>query len=110
MRLTGADDDAPLPEAQRVLTAGLRRIAGEVRNSIDFHLGAETAGAPDDAADARVERVVLTGAAVGVTGFGDRLAERLALPVQTPDVDGVDAGGRGLFAVAAGLAVEEAPA
>jgi type IV pilus assembly protein PilM len=94
-------------EAHTVLAAGLRRIAGEVRNSIDFHLGAE---GPAAGAAPQVERVLLTGSAVRVSGFAELLSQRLSLPVETPDVDGVDADGRGLFAVAAGLAVEEVAA
>ncbi|MCW2991910.1 MAG: pilM [Solirubrobacterales bacterium] len=94
--------DAVAADAERVLTEGLRRIAGEVRNSLDFHLAAQAADAP-----ARVERVLLTGTAAGVSGFAEALAERLSLPVAIGRVDGDPST---VFAVAAGLAVAEAAA
>lgn len=90
-------------EAKRVLSDGISRIAAEVGNSLDFHTGAALGGA-------RAERVLLTGAAAGVPGFAPALAKALALPVQTaaPDAPGIEAPHR--FTVAAGLAVQEAPA
>lgn len=104
-----APDEAELSaDARAVISDGLRRIAGEVRNSIDFHLGADSVDAAEDSP--AVERVLLTGGALGVSGFADELSRRLSLPVEPVDVDGAVGEGRGLFAVAAGLAVEEAPA
>jgi type IV pilus assembly protein PilM len=104
-----AESDGVDADARTVLADGVRRISAEVRNSIDFHLGAEVAGlAGEPGAPTRVERVLLTGSAVAVPGLAEALAERLALPVEVADVAGADAPGR--YAVAAGLAVEEAPA
>ena len=90
--------------ARSVLAEGVRRIAQEARASLDFH---EAAGAGTQA----VERVVLTGAVVGIPGFVSALAGELGLPVVPGIVPGGlnDAHGA-RFAVAAGLAVEEAQA
>ncbi len=98
----GAEEEAGM--ARSVLIEGIRRIAGEARASLDFHQAANEAGAP-------VERVVITGPVLGIPGFVDALAEELGLPVVAGYVDGTDAqadGGR--YAVAAGLAIEEAAA
>jgi type IV pilus assembly protein PilM len=97
-----AAEDPIAADARSIMAEGLRRIAGEVRNSIDFHLGS--------AADApTVERVLLTGPALGVTGFADELARRLSISVEAADVPGGEHE-RGAFAVAAGLAVEQVAA
>ena len=93
-------------EAREVLSDGVRRIADEVRNSLDFH-------AMQDAS-AVVERVVLTGPAVAIPGFPEQLGEEVGLPLEVGVVQegqpggfgGVDAG---RLAVAAGLTVEEIP-
>jgi type IV pilus assembly protein PilM len=94
-------------EARNVLSDGVRRIADEVRNSLDFHrMQAGSAG---------VERAVLTGPAVAIAGFADQLGEETRLPLEVGVVSegrpggfgGIDAG---RLAVAAGLTVEEAPA
>jgi type IV pilus assembly protein PilM len=90
-------EDPDVSQTRIVLVDGVRRIASEVRNSLDFHLGADQA----------VERVVLTGTAATVPGLPETLSQSLGLPVQVAELDtpaGVDAG---RFAVAAGLAVEE---
>jgi type IV pilus assembly protein PilM len=91
-------------DARAVLTDGVRRIGGEVRNSLDFHHSQESGQAPS------VQRAVLTGAAAVVPGFADALSVELGMPVTT----GVVAGTPGdvelpVLTVAAGLAVEEAP-
>ena len=93
------EDDPRAAEAHAIVADGLRRIAGEVRNSIDFHLGGPLAQG-DDAPG--VERVVLTGAATAIDGLADELSRRLSLPVDRDDAAG--------FAVATGLAFAEAPA
>jgi type IV pilus assembly protein PilM len=99
----GERADSELDDVRSIVAAGVREIASEVRNSIDFHVsqGAEHVPA----------RVVLSGAAVDVPGFAQRLEAHLDLPVTT-SVVGVDAGAlSGVAAsrltVAAGLAVEE---
>ena len=93
--------------AREVLSDGVRRIADELRTTIDFHR-AQSAGA-------EISTVVLTGAALLVPGFTDALGAELPMPVEVgaavaarpgtfADVDA------SRFAVAAGLAVEEVPA
>jgi type IV pilus assembly protein PilM len=84
-----------------VLLDGARRIAAEVRNSLDFHLA--------QGGSAVVERAVLTGPASSIPGFEVALASELGLPVTVGAVDGAPAGIDGnRLAVAAGLAIEEA--
>ena len=106
--LTPIDDvqgDAEIVvEARNVLTEGVRRIADDVRNSLDFHAMQEGA--------AGAERVVLTGPAVGIPGFAEHLGEEIALPLEVGLVaegrsggfGGVDAG---RLTVAAGLTMDE---
>lgn len=90
--------------ARSVLVEGVRRIAQEARASVDFHEAADTGAAS-------VERVVLTGPVVGIPGFVDALADELGLPVIPGIVPGGLNDAQGArFAVAAGLAVEEAQA
>ncbi|HEV2813565.1 MAG TPA: pilus assembly protein PilM [Solirubrobacteraceae bacterium] len=98
----GTEEEAGM--ARSVLAEGVRRIAQEARASLDFHEGAAS-GTPI------VERVVLTGAVVGIPGFLDALADELGLPVTPGFVAGGLSDAHGArFAVAAGLAVEEAQA
>jgi type IV pilus assembly protein PilM len=95
-------------EARGVLVDGVRRIAQEVRASLDFHH--TTSGGVG-----LVERVVLTGPALDVPGFGEALATELGMPVEgrkvlgasTDALDGIDAS---RLTIAAGLAVEEVAA
>lgn len=100
-------DAAIAADAREVLTSGVRRIASEIRASLDFQQGrAEDAGA--------VERVVLTGQAVAVDGFAAALASELHLDVdqrvvasaENLELSDLDAG---CLSVPAGLAVEDAP-
>jgi type IV pilus assembly protein PilM len=96
-------DPAIVTAARRVLLDGARRIAAEVRNSLDFHLA--------QGGNAVVERAVLAGPASAIPGFDAALSSELGLPVTIGDVDGAPAGlDAGRLAVAAGLAVEEVPA
>lgn len=93
-------------EARNVLVDGVRRIADDVRNSLDFH--AMQAGA------AGVESAVLTGPALSVPGFAEQVGNEIGLKLEPGVVTeghagafgGVDAG---RLAIAAGLAVEEVP-
>ncbi len=95
-------DELILEEARSLLEDGVRRIAGEVRHTVDFHLAQTTQGGG-------ATRCVLTGAATGVAGFAEGLAEQLGLPVVVGTVAGAPAElGAGRFSVAAGLAVEAA--
>jgi type IV pilus assembly protein PilM len=97
----GQDDIAE--EARSVLLDGVRRIGGEVRNSLDFHHAQE-------GMSLRVQRAIVTGAAAAIPGFADALAAELGLPVVTGDLAGTPEDiDPHLLIVAAGLAVEEAP-
>jgi type IV pilus assembly protein PilM len=88
--------------ARRILLDGARRIAADVRNSLDFHLA--------QGGDGTVSRAILTGPAVTIPGFGIALSSELGLPVSSGSVDGVPEGvPAGRLAVAAGLATEKAP-
>jgi type IV pilus assembly protein PilM len=94
-------------EARTVLNEGARKIADDIRNSLEFY-GAQSDGRP-------VERAVLTGPGASIPGFGDELARLLGLPVETAAVVEARPGALGgldgaTLSVAAGLAVEEAPA
>jgi type IV pilus assembly protein PilM len=93
-------------EARRVLGEGLRRIADDVRNSLDFHTMQEGAVA--------VERAVLTGPAGAIPGFCEQLGQEIGLPLDLGVVVEARPGGFGgvdasRLAVAAGLTVEEVP-
>lgn len=83
-----------LHEARTVLTDGMRRIATEVRTSLDFHGGFAA-------------HCVLTGPAAALDGFDEALSGAVGLPVRVGAVQGPD----GLrLSVAAGLALREAAA
>ena len=89
--------------ARQILLDGVRRIAADVRSSLDFHRMQDEAAA--------VSSAVLTGPASGIPGFAAALASELGMTVDEGAVDGVPAGVEpGLVTVAAGLAVEEVPA
>jgi type IV pilus assembly protein PilM len=89
-----------------VLENGVREIAGEVRNSLDFHRSQEGGG--------EVSTVVLSGAALDVPGFDDVLERELGLRLIRETVGVTAKGETGevsahRLAIATGLAVEEAP-
>jgi type IV pilus assembly protein PilM len=97
-----AGDEAIISEARLVLQDGVRRIAVEARNSLDFHAAQE--------AQPHVERVVLTGAALSIPGFAEALGAELGLPVAAISVAGApEKLNAGRLSVAAGLAITEAP-
>ena len=87
--------------ARAVLDEGVHQLADAVRNSLNFYR-------TQDGAES-VNRALLTGPAIGIPGFAERLAELLNIPVE-PVMVAVDADQEGLDAgrlsVAAGLAVE----
>ncbi|MDQ3721700.1 MAG: pilus assembly protein PilM [Actinomycetota bacterium] len=95
-------------DAPAVLSSGVRRIGGEIRASLDFHQGHAADGIG-------VGRVVLTGPAVAVRGFSSALTAELDLEVEERVVSSSDAMNLSVLdsaslSVAAGLAVENAPA
>jgi type IV pilus assembly protein PilM len=94
-------DETIVRASRRILLDGARRIAAEVRNSLDFHMA--------QGGNAVVERAVVAGPAAAIPGFDAALSSELGLPVTTGAVDGAPAGfDAGRLAVAAGLAIEEA--
>ncbi|HTZ63405.1 MAG TPA: pilus assembly protein PilM [Solirubrobacteraceae bacterium] len=96
--------DSVEEELRSVLENGIREIAGEVRNSLDFHRSQENGG--------DVSSVVLSGAALDIPGFADALEGELGIPLTRETVRVAD-DGEGIspqrLAIAAGLAVEEGP-
>jgi type IV pilus assembly protein PilM len=93
-------------ELRIVLENGIREIAGEVRNSLDFHRSQDAGG--------EVSRIVLSGASLDVPGFADALQGELGVPLTRETVTTTNgAGDTGVspqrMAIATGLAVEEAP-
>ena len=99
-------DPEIVADSRTVLADGARRIADDIRNSLEFYAAQED-GRP-------VDRAVLTGAAASIGGFGEELSRLLGLPVETAAVAEARAGAlAGLDAarmtVAAGLAVTEGP-
>lgn len=91
-------------EARSVLTEGVRRIADDLRNSLDFYRMQEQA--------VPVSRAVLTGPAAAIPGFAGALAAEIGMPVAEGGVRAAHEGALGSvhaarMTVAAGLAVEE---
>jgi type IV pilus assembly protein PilM len=96
-------DEQIVATARRILLEGARRIAAEVRNSLDFHLA--------QGGDGAVARAVLTGPGAEIPGFDVALGSELGLPVGVGRVEGAPDGlDGGRLAVAAGLAIAEVPA
>jgi type IV pilus assembly protein PilM len=97
--LEDVEGDPDLVAATRAaLEEGVHQLADTVRNSLNFYRTQESAE--------RVERAVLTGPAVAIPGFAERLGEQLKLPLE-PMLAAAGADGLDLhrLTVAAGLAV-----
>jgi type IV pilus assembly protein PilM len=97
----GSDQDVRM-----VLERGIHDIAGEVRNSLDFHRSQDGGG--------EVTRVVLSGSALDLPGFADALQSQLRVDVQSQSVSLADQSVAGKvsthrLAIAAGLATTEIP-
>jgi type IV pilus assembly protein PilM len=103
------EDVAIAADARGVLTAGVSKIAGEIRASLDFPAAHAENGLG-------VESVVLTGPAMAVPGFTEALADHLGLEVAERTVESnaalkLSALDSACLCVAAGLAFEgELPA
>jgi type IV pilus assembly protein PilM len=90
-------------QARRVLLEGVRRIAADVRSSLDFHRMQDGA--------AGVSRAIITGPATAIPGLAAALASELGMPVEEGAVDGAPDGIEpGRATVAAGLAIAEVAA
>jgi type IV pilus assembly protein PilM len=109
-----AAQPAPAPALQEpsdadirgVLENGVRELAGEIRNSLDFHRTQEQGG--------EVSHVALSGAVLDLPGFAGALQTSLGMEVRPQEVGLVDAGLEGKvsthrLSIAAGLATTEAP-
>jgi type IV pilus assembly protein PilM len=95
---------APDADLRGVLENGIREIAGEVRNSLDFHRSQDGGG--------EVGRVVLSGSALALPGFAVALQASLGVEVQAAAVGLADerlsqSVSACRLAVAAGLATSE---
>jgi type IV pilus assembly protein PilM len=93
-------------DVRAVLDNGIREISGEVRNSLDFHRSQDEGG--------QVSHVVLSGAALDLTGFAEALQASLGFEVRSDAVGLAEPGLAGevstnRLSVAAGLACLEAP-
>jgi type IV pilus assembly protein PilM len=100
------EPERPAIDVRPVLVAGVREIAGEIRNSLDFHRSQDGGG--------EVAKVVLSGPALQISGFAAALQGELRVPIAPQTVGLVDEDSAGSvsaerLAVATGLAVEEAP-
>jgi len=96
-------DPELIASVRGVLDEGVHQLADTIRNSLNFYRTQENAE--------NVERALLTGPAVAIAGFAERLSEQLKLPVEPaqvgltgPDGSELDAG---RLTIAAGLAVED---
>ena len=93
-------DAAIVADARAALTEGTRKVATDVRASLDFHHVQNTG-------KASVERVLLTGPAVAVPGFADMLERELGLPVESRVMPASAESPVERLSIAAGLAVQE---
>jgi type IV pilus assembly protein PilM len=94
---------AIVADARAVLTDGARRVANDVRASLDFHQAQSAVGQS-------VGLVLLTGPAVAVPGFAEVLERELGLSIESRVLAGPADLEAARLSVAAGLAVEECAA
>jgi type IV pilus assembly protein PilM len=107
-----AGDPTIVAATRAVLSAGLRRIASEIRTSLDF-FGSQAPAVPVDGASVpdRRQRRLLTGAATSIPGFTAALEAALERRLEVRNVEatkplaGIDLA---RVTIAAGLAVREA--
>jgi type IV pilus assembly protein PilM len=99
-------DPSIVHAARTVLEEGVRRIADEVRTTLDYH-AAQAATAP-------AARAIVTGPATAIPGFVAALGAAIGLPAEVGVVGEARPGAHngiapGRLAVAAGLALRDAP-
>jgi type IV pilus assembly protein PilM len=100
--LDGIDGDAEIVAAARAaLEDGVRELADHIRTSLNFYR-------TQDASET-VELGYVTGTAVSIPGFVERLGEALRLPLEARVIPGPEDVDAGRLTVAAGLAVAERP-
>ncbi len=98
--LEGVDGDADLVAATRAaLEDGVRELADSIRTSLNFYRTQDSSET--------VELGVVTGSAVTIPGFVERLSEQLRLPLEARTVPAADDVDAGRLTVAAGLAIAE---
>lgn len=95
-----AEDGEVIEDARAVLADGVRRIATEVRNSVDFH---HAQGSGES-----VARCIVTGPAASIRGFAEGMRAELNLPVEIGVVQAPPGMDGGSLSIAAGLAMEDA--
>jgi type IV pilus assembly protein PilM len=99
---SSVEGDPELVSAVRMtLEDGVHQVADSVRNSLNFYRMQDSAET--------VSRAVLTGPAVNVPGFAERLSAELGMPVDAMAVDAGALGDAGRLTVAAGLALDDTP-
>jgi type IV pilus assembly protein PilM len=99
-----AQPSVPDADVRAVLERGIHDIAGEVRNSLDFHRSQDGGG--------EVTRIVLSGSALDLPGFAETLQSHLRVDVESQTVGLADESLAGTvsthrLAIAAGLATTE---
>ena len=94
-------------EARAVLLSGVARIADEVRLSLEYYRGAVPDARP-------VDRVVMSGPAIGIKGFSEKLESELGLEVDPRSLGPIqvnpgalDTADASQLTVAAGLTLDE---
>ena len=99
-----------IEEAREVLASGARRIADEVRLSIEYY-HSTVPNAP------RVESAVLAGPGIAIAGLGTLLEQELGMPVESRSMGRIEVRPGALdsvdgahLTVATGLALDEVPA
>jgi Tfp pilus assembly PilM family ATPase len=97
---------ASTDDIRLVLENGVRELANEIRNSLDFHRAQEQG--------AEISHVSMSGAALDLPGFAETLQDSLGMEVRGEAVGLVDETLAGelsthRLSVAAGLATLEAP-
>jgi type IV pilus assembly protein PilM len=98
----GVDGDLDLVSATRsTLEDGVLQLADAIRTSLNFYRTQENSQP--------VELGVVTGTAVTIPGFVERLSEHLHLPLEARVVAAGEDADAGRLTVAAGLAVSERP-
>jgi type IV pilus assembly protein PilM len=100
--LDGIDGDQEIIAATRAaLEDGVRELADHIRTSLNFYR-------TQDASET-VELGYVTGSAVAIGGFVERLSDALRLPLEARVIPGPDDIDAGRLTVAAGLAVAARP-
>jgi type IV pilus assembly protein PilM len=100
--LDGIDGDQEIITATRAaLEDGVRELSDHIRTSLNFYRTQDSSET--------VELGYVTGTAVAIPGFVERLSDALRLPLEARVIPGPDDIDAGRLTVAAGLAVAERP-